>query len=54
VQAAKRSINGTYWRDMSTWLDQEAVEALSPLLSEDRKEGMRAAAEKKRANFKGR
>jgi len=54
VQAAKRSINSTYWGDVRTWLDREAVEALSPLLSDDRKEGMRAAAEKKRANFKGR
>lgn len=54
VQAAKRSINGTYWRDVGSWLDQEAVEALAPLLSDDRKEGMRAAAEKRRANFKAR
>jgi enoyl-CoA hydratase len=54
VQAAKRSINSTYWRDIGSWLGQEAVEALSPLLSNDRKEGMRAAAEKKRPNFKGR
>ena len=54
VQAAKRSINGTYWRELGTWLDQEAVEALAPLLSADRKEGMRAAAERTRANFSGR
>ncbi len=54
VQAAKRSINGTYWREIGAWLDQEAAEAAVPLLSEDRKEGMRAAAERKRANFRGR
>jgi len=54
VQAAKRSVNGTYWRDVGSWLDREAVEALAPLLSDDRKEGMRAAAERKRANFRGR
>jgi enoyl-CoA hydratase/carnithine racemase len=54
VQAAKRSINGTYWREIGAWLDQEAAEAAGPLLSDDRKEGMRAAAERKRGNFSGR
>jgi len=54
VQAAKRSINGTYWREIGSWLDREAAEAAGPLLSEDRKEGMWAAAERKRANFRGR
>src|SRR5215472_3719656 len=44
VQAAKRSINGTFWREIGGWLDHEAAEAAGPLLSEDRKEGMRAAA----------
>ncbi len=54
VQAAKRSINGTYWRDIGAWLDQEAAEAAGPLLSQDRKEGMRAAASRGRPDFKGR
>jgi enoyl-CoA hydratase/carnithine racemase len=54
VQAAKRSINSTYWREVGAWLDQEAVEAAGPLLSDDRKRGMRAAAERKRADFTGR
>jgi enoyl-CoA hydratase/carnithine racemase len=54
VQAAKRSINSTYWREIDAWLDQEAAEASGPLLSEDRKLGMRAAAERKRADFTGR
>jgi enoyl-CoA hydratase/carnithine racemase len=54
VQAAKRSINGTFWREIGGWLDHEAAEAAGPLLSEDRTEGMRAAAERKRAHFSGR
>jgi len=54
VQAAKRSINGSYWREIGAWLDQEAAEAAGPLLSEDRKRGMRAAAERRRADFTGR
>ena len=53
VQAAKQSINGTYWRDRQAWLDWEAAQAAGPLLSEDRKEGMKAAAERTRANFQG-
>ncbi|HET8576597.1 MAG TPA: enoyl-CoA hydratase-related protein [Methylomirabilota bacterium] len=53
VQAAKQSINATYWRDREAWLDWEAAQAAGPLLSEDRKEGMKAAAERKRANFQG-
>ena len=54
VQAAKRSINATYWRDVGAWLDLEATEAAGPLLSQDRKEGMRAAASRGRPEFKGR
>ena len=54
VQAAKQSINGTYWRDREAWLALEADLAAGVLLSEDRLEGMRAGAERKRANFKGR
>lgn len=54
VQAAKRSINGTYWRERETWLGWEAGQAAPVLLSEDRNEGMRAAAERQRAHFKGR
>lgn len=54
VQAAKQSINGTYWRDREAWLALEADLAAGVLLSEDRIEGMRAGAERKRANFKGR
>jgi enoyl-CoA hydratase/carnithine racemase len=54
VQAAKRSINGTYWRDIGGWLDHEAAEAAGPLLSQDRKEGMRAAATRGRPDFTGR
>ncbi|HYB41873.1 MAG TPA: enoyl-CoA hydratase-related protein [Candidatus Methylomirabilis sp.] len=53
VQAAKRSIDGTYWREVGSWLEQEAAEAAGPLLSADRREGMRAAAERRRANFTG-
>jgi len=54
VQAAKRAIDGTYWADRESWLEREAFEAAGPLLSEDRGAGMRAAAERKRADFKGR
>lgn len=54
VQAAKRAIDGTYWRDGAAWLDWEAQQAAGPLLSEDRKAGMRAAAERRRADFTGR
>jgi len=53
VQAAKRAINGTYYGEMRTWLDWETAQASGPLLSEDRKAGLRAAAERKRADFKG-
>jgi enoyl-CoA hydratase/carnithine racemase len=53
VQAAKRSINSTYWREIGAWLDQEAAEAAGPLLSEDRKHGIRAAAERTRPDFTG-
>src|SRR5258706_7957326 len=54
VQASKQSINGTYWRERESWLAWEADLAAPVLLSEDRLEGMRAGAERKRANFKGR
>jgi enoyl-CoA hydratase/carnithine racemase len=54
VQAAKRAINGTYYGEMRSWLDWETAQASGPLLSEDRKIGLRAAAERKRADFKGR
>lgn len=54
VQAAKQSINGTYWRDRDAWLAWEADLAAGVLLSEDRKAGMRAAAERKRADYQGR
>ena len=54
VQAAKQSINGTFWREREAWLAWEADLAAAVLLSEDRLEGMRAGAERKRANFKGR
>jgi enoyl-CoA hydratase/carnithine racemase len=53
VQAAKQSIDGTYWREREAWLLWEAERAVGPLLSEDRKAGMRAAAERKRADFQG-
>ena len=54
VQAAKRSINRGCWGDLLSALDQEATEAAGPLLSDDRHEGMRAAARRVRADFKGR
>jgi len=54
VQAAKRAINDTYYGEMGAWLDWEIAQASGPLLSEDRKAGLKAAAERKRANFKGR
>jgi enoyl-CoA hydratase/carnithine racemase len=54
VQAAKRAINGTYYGDMGAWLDWEAAQCSGPLLSEDRKAGLRAASLRQRANFKGR
>ena len=53
VQAAKQSIDGTYWREREALLLWEADQAVDPLLSEDRKAGMKAAAERKRADFKG-
>jgi enoyl-CoA hydratase/carnithine racemase len=53
VQAAKQSIDGTYWREREAWLLWEAEQAVGPLLSEDRKAGMQAAAERKRADFQG-
>jgi enoyl-CoA hydratase len=54
VQAAKQSINGTYWRDRDAWLAWEAELAAGVLLSEDRHTGFRAAAERRRAEFEGR
>jgi enoyl-CoA hydratase/carnithine racemase len=53
VQAAKQAIDGTYWRERDAWLAWEADQAAGPLLSDDRKAGMRAAAERKRADFQG-
>jgi enoyl-CoA hydratase/carnithine racemase len=53
VQAAKQSIDGTFLRDRDAWLLWEAERSIGPLLSEDRKAGMRAAAERKRADFQG-
>jgi enoyl-CoA hydratase/carnithine racemase len=53
VRAAKQSIDGTYWRELPHWLHWEADQAVGPLLSEDRKAGMKAAAERKRADFQG-
>lgn len=54
VEAAKRSINGGYWHDLAPGLDREAAEAAAPLLSADRQAGMRAAAQRARASFRGR
>jgi len=53
VQAAKQSIDGTYWREREAWLSWEAEQAVGPLLSEDRQAGMKAAAERTRADFQG-
>jgi len=53
VQAAKRAIDGTYYGDMRAWLDWETAQAAGPLLSEDRKAGLAAAAARTRADFKG-
>jgi enoyl-CoA hydratase/carnithine racemase len=53
VQAAKQSIDGTYWRERESWLLWEAAQAEGPLLSEDRKAGMKAAAARTRADFQG-
>ena len=52
-QAAKRARNGTYYGEMRSWLDGETAQASGPLVSEDRKVGLKAAAERKRADFKG-
>src|SRR5215468_6738347 len=54
VQAAKRAVDGSYWRERESWLAWEAQQAVGPLLSQDRREGMRAAAERRRADFTGR
>ncbi len=54
VQAAKQSIDGTFWRDRDAQLAWEADLAAQVLLSEDRKAGMRAAAERRRADYQGR
>jgi enoyl-CoA hydratase/carnithine racemase len=54
VQAAKRAIDGPYAREREAGLAWEAQQAAGPLLSDDRKVGMRAAAEKRRADFNGR
>jgi len=53
VQAAKQSIDGTYWHELPHWLRWEADQAVGPLLSDDRKAGMKAATERKRADFQG-
>jgi enoyl-CoA hydratase/carnithine racemase len=53
VRAAKQAIDGTYWHDRDAWLRWEAEQAVGPLLSEDRKAGMKAAALRKRADFQG-
>jgi len=53
VQAAKRAIDGTWWRERESWLEWEAGQAVGPVLSKDRVAGMRAAAERGRAEFKG-
>jgi enoyl-CoA hydratase/carnithine racemase len=54
VQAAKRSIDGTFWAEIPRWLDWEATQAAGPLLSDDRRAGMAAARERQRAQFRGR
>ena len=53
VQAAKRAIDGAYARERDAGLAWEVQQAAGPLLSEDRKAGLRAAAERTRADFKG-
>jgi len=53
VQAAKRALDGTYAREREAGLAWEVQQAAGPLLSEDRKVGLRAAAERTRAVFKG-
>jgi enoyl-CoA hydratase/carnithine racemase len=53
VQASKRAIDGTFWREREAWLAWESQLAVGPVLSDDRKAGMRAAAERKRADFQG-
>ena len=53
VQAAKRAIDGAYARERDAGLAWEVQQAAGPLLSEDRKAGMRAAAARTRADFKG-
>jgi hypothetical protein len=45
---------GGCYGEMSAWLDWETAQASGPLLSEDRTAGLKAAAERKRADFKGR
>jgi len=47
-------LDGTYWRERESWLDWEAQHAIAPLLSQDRREGIRAAAEHRSADFTGR
>jgi enoyl-CoA hydratase/carnithine racemase len=54
VQAAKRAIDGAYWRDRDAGLAWEADQAAAVLLSEDRAIGFRAAAQRRRADFTGR
>jgi enoyl-CoA hydratase/carnithine racemase len=53
VQAAKRAIDGAYAREREAGLAWEVQQAAGPLLSEDRKVGLRAATERTRAVFKG-
>jgi enoyl-CoA hydratase/carnithine racemase len=54
VQAAKQAINATYWLEREAWLAREAELAAGVLLSQDRVEGLRAGAERRRAQFRGR
>jgi enoyl-CoA hydratase len=54
VQAAKRAINGSCWREIEAWLKWEGDQAAPVLLSEDRIAGLQAGAQKKRAEFRGR
>jgi hypothetical protein len=53
TEKAKRAIDGAYARERDAGLAWEAQQAAGPLLSEDRKAGLRAAAERTRADFKG-